>query len=73
MYHFHGTYKFSASLLKNLATIWKRLNMLHEYIMAMTNAAVEHINLNNYGEAKLILTEALSISIDIENFGHVYI
>jgi len=51
--------KFSAPLLKNLATSWKRLNILHEHIMAMTNAAVEYINLNNYGEAKLILTEVL--------------
>jgi len=66
-------YKLSIPILKKVALNWKDLNVPHEQIMALTNAAAGCINSYNYNEAEKLLLEALTVSIDIGNFGQVYI
>lgn len=65
--------KLSAPVLKNVAKSWERLNIPHEEIMALTNAAVGYLNLLDYTESDNLLFKALDVSIDLDGFGQVYI
>lgn len=65
--------KLAAPILKNVAKSWERLNIPHEEIMALTNAAVGYLNLCDYKEAESLLLKALEVSVDLDGFGQVYI
>lgn len=65
--------KLAAPVLKNVAKSWERLNIPHEEIMALTNAAVEYLDLCDYKEAETLLLKALDVSVDLDGFGQVYI
>jgi hypothetical protein len=65
--------KVSAPILYKVANSWGKMNVIHEKIMCLNNAAVQYFYLNEYGKAKEILLEALNESINFDDFGMVYI
>lgn len=67
------TPKLAAPILKSVAKSWERLKVFHEEIMSLNNAAVEYLALFDLEEVKNLLLKALSISIDLNGFGQVYI
>lgn len=65
--------KLSAPILETVANSWAMLNISHEEIMALTNAAAVYIFMHEIHKAKELLLRALSQSIEIGEFGKVYI
>jgi tetratricopeptide (TPR) repeat protein len=65
--------ELSAPILAQTAKAWRMLNVPHEEIMCLNNAAVQYICLQNYDNAENILKEAIERSLSIDNFGYVYL
>jgi tetratricopeptide (TPR) repeat protein len=65
--------KLSAPILYKAATAWGTMNVRHEKIMSLNNAAVQYYSMNDYDRAYEILIEALNESIEFNDFGMVYI
>lgn len=63
----------AAPILETVANGWKRFHLQHEEIMALNNAAVAYMNIHNYKKSKELLMRAFESSIDIDNFGEVYL
>lgn len=65
--------KVSVGLLVKTAQQWGRLNVMHEKIMCLNNAAVQYLYLQRYDDAKNTLEEALENSRALNGFGKLYL
>ena len=63
----------SAPILLQVANTFKTLNIPHEHVMALNNAATEYLYLDEYNKACQLLETALEESTEIGDFGQVYL
>ncbi len=65
--------KLAVKILERVAEKAYREKIPQEYIMALVNASAAYIEMMCYSEAKSLLEQAIEASIELDNFGFVYI
>lgn len=63
----------SAPLIADAANKWGILNIIHEKIMCLNNAAVQYFYIQDYNRSEQMLKEAIEESISFNDFGTVYL
>lgn len=65
--------KISAPIIEQSANVFETLNLLHEMIMSLNNAATQYLFLKEYEKTQNILERCIHASAERGGFGLVYI